>query len=437
MAHSRRLAEAIRERTELPAGPLVIALSGGADSSTLAWLASTASSEVRAVFVDHGLPASHQLRVGAAAVAAQCGIQLDVVEARVDPAAPSFEDTARQARYQALLAAAKPEETVVTGHTSDDQAETVLGNVLRGAGAAGLSGIPVRRGRIHRPLLGVSREQTRALANELSLPFVDDPENESPALRRNRLRRSLIPQLESQFNPALRAALARTAAVISADDAVLEELAGRIPVVADREVVAIPAPALQVAQTAVAARAVRRALSQMRGPHGGTQEEVAAVLSVATGARKGAELTGGLRVEREGPLVVVSGEAPVPAAPVTVSESREIEFDRWVLGVEWLASPPRPRPLGTRTLLADAGVVGEELLVRPATRDDRIDIQSGTKTVADALAERGVPPRLRGRWPVGIANGQVAVIPGIRVSARARPGPNTTRYLQVNFEGRL
>ena len=148
------LADSVRARADLPPGSLLVALSGGADSAVLAWAAVAASDTVRAVFVDHRLDASDQLRAAATSIAAQLGITLDVVEAPIERTAPSFEDAARAARYDALQAAAKPDELILTGHTADDQAETVLGHFLRGAGAAGLAGIPIRRGQIVRPLLG-------------------------------------------------------------------------------------------------------------------------------------------------------------------------------------------------------------------------------------------------------------------------------------------
>ena len=434
MARPRRLAESIRRRVPLPPGPFVVALSGGADSAVLAWLASQSSEGARAVFVDHQLAASGELRAAAGRVADFCELSLDIIEAPIDRGVPSFEEAARHARYQALMAAAKPEESILTGHTSDDQAETVLGNFLRGSGTTGLAGIPARRGRIHRPMLAVSRRETREAAVELGLPFFDDPDNESPARRRNRLRASLIPQLEADFNPALRAVLGRTAQVMAADDDALERLAQRIPVVADGEVVTVPAVALVAAEPAVASRAARRALRAMRGPHGGTHEEIGALLSVARGDQRGAELTGGLRVEREGPLLVISGAQPVPGSPVEISGDADAAFDRWTVSIKTVTEPPSPWPIGTRTLVADAGRVGPSLVLRTAFETDRVDIADGSKSVADALAERGVPRRLRGRWPVLTHAGRVAVIPGVRVAAWAAPGAETSRYLLVNME---
>ena len=120
---------------------LVIALSGGPDSAAAATLAREAGMAIRAIHVDHGLPGSAVMRSAATAIAAELGIDLEVVE--VHPAVTT-ETALREARYEALLTHIDPNETLVTGHTSDDQAETVLMNLLRGAGPRGLAGMPRR-----------------------------------------------------------------------------------------------------------------------------------------------------------------------------------------------------------------------------------------------------------------------------------------------------
>jgi tRNA(Ile)-lysidine synthase len=389
---------------------------------------------VRAVFVDHGLAASSRLREAAGAIAARLGLDLQVVAAPIARDTPSFEDAARDARYEALRAAARSGETILTGHTADDQAETVLGNFLRGAGAGGLAGIPARRGQVARPLLAVYRRETRDLAAALQLAYFDDPDNTAGDVRRNRLRTKLIPHLEEAYNPQLRATLLRSSAVLAADDAVLEAAAAQIPVRNDGEVVTVSAAALAVVPAAVASRVARRALRARRGPHGGTHDEVAAVLEVAAGLRAGAELTGGVRVEREGPMVVLSAGDRVAGTPQRLEPPAVVVFDRWRVTVTEHHRVPTPRPLGARTLTLDAGQAGPDLVIRPLSPDDRIDIGTGTKPVTEALAERGVPRRLRARWPVVSAGDRVVVIPGVRAAAWAWPTGATTRYLVARID---
>ena len=115
------------------------------------------------------------------------------------PPGPNFEARAREARYAALERARERlgATAVLVGHTRDDQAETVLLNVLRGAGVPGLAGMPARRGTVVRPLLGVPRADLAAVCARLLLSPLDDPMNADPAHRRVWLRREVIPALEA------------------------------------------------------------------------------------------------------------------------------------------------------------------------------------------------------------------------------------------------
>ncbi|HWL48369.1 MAG TPA: tRNA lysidine(34) synthetase TilS, partial [Acidimicrobiia bacterium] len=205
MVETRRLKELTGRSGDLlrlPTGNLVVALSGGADSAALAYLIHHQGRDVRAVHVNHGLPASDRLEEAARAVARIVGIALEVVRIEVPPGA-SIEGQARKARYEALLAALQPGETLLTAHTRDDQAETVLMSLLRGAGSAGLAGIPTRIGSVARPMLALTRSDTRELAGLAGLPFYDDPSNLDRGLRRNALRLEVIPDLAARFNPRL------------------------------------------------------------------------------------------------------------------------------------------------------------------------------------------------------------------------------------------
>lgn len=385
----------------LPEGRVVVALSGGADSATLAW-ALSGRAQTRAVTVDHGLPASARLVDAARRIATLLGLDHEVVT--IVPGGSS-ETALRQARLAALEAATTPDEWIATGHTADDQAETVLGNLLRGAGSGGLAGIPRVRGRFIRPLLAVTRADTRALAATLDLPFLDDPQNDDLEIRRNRLRHVTLPVLAYDYNPALRQALVRTARLAAADDETLEERAAAVPLVRDEEAVFVPAGALRTLPEAVASRVVRRALRLIDGPHAGMARSVEAVLAAVDGRTR--TLPGELTARREGPFVVVHGTPPDPPDPITIEPPGEARFGPWriTVGGRGVAVP-----------LADA-----PLRVRAARPGDRIALREGAKKVTDALREAGVAPRLRARWPVVEQHGRIAWVVGVRVAA-AREG---------------
>ena len=209
---TRRLAELTRSisaRSVWPDGELVVALSGGADSAALAALSPGA---VRLAHVNHGFPASPQMEAAARQIADTLGLRLAVH--RLDRV-PANEGVARTERYRALLADLAPGEWLLTGHTRDDQAETVLAHLLRGSGVDGLAGIPRHRQSIWRPLLDVSRSETRELATLRGLAWRDDPQNEDPRPTRNRIRNWLLPTLEAEFNPSVRDALVNAARAFS------------------------------------------------------------------------------------------------------------------------------------------------------------------------------------------------------------------------------
>lgn len=421
-----------RARPGLPNGSVVVALSGGADSAVCAWVAVTAGRPVRALHVEHGLPASADMAAAARRVAATLEIAIDEVVVDVGSGA-SAEGRARDARYRALEEAAKPDESLISGHTADDQAETVLGHLLRGAGAGGLAGIPPRRGRWFRPLLGVTRSETRQLADELGLPYRDDPANLDPRHRRNRIRTDLVPYLETEYNPALRKTLLRSAQLLADDDIELEKLAVKVPIREEAGAFLLPAPLLATLPLAVASRAVRRGLRAARGPHAGLADEVYAVVALTTSATGSVSLAGGLQATREGPWVALHGPTPATPGPAPLNVPGSVEFGPWTISADNVDVTPVTVP-GGRVAVLDGDVVGARLEVRPAAPGERIDINAGTKKVATVLSEAGVAPRLRPGWPIAFAHGMIAWIGGIRTAAWAARMPATESFVTLRME---
>jgi tRNA(Ile)-lysidine synthase len=258
------------------------AVSGGADSLALLALAVAAGCPATAVHVDHGLrPGSAGEAEVVRAAAEQLGAGFQAVTVEVAPG-PNLEARARAARYAALPPGA------LTGHTADDQAETVLLNLVRGAGLDGLAGMAPER----RPLRHLRRRETRALCAALGFEPVADPSNDDPAFRRNRVRHELIPLLDAIAERDVAAVLARQADTARAEVAFLDELACEID--------PTDARALATAPVVLARRAVR---TWLRGA-GGTERHppdaaaVERVLSVARGEAVACELPGGWRVAR-------------------------------------------------------------------------------------------------------------------------------------------
>ena len=255
------------------------AVSGGADSLALLALATAAGLRVTAIHVDHGLrPGSAAEAVVVADAAVRFGAAFRGHRLTVTPG-PNLEARARDARYAVLP------DGVLTGHTADDQAETVLLNLLRGAGATGLSGMT----HAGHPLLALRRAETHALCAELGLRPVDDPSNSDPAFRRNRVRAELVPLLAEIAGRDVVPILTRQAEVLRDDAALLDELAATIDVTDAR--------ALAAAPPALARRAIRRWL-RAGHPYPPPAAAVERVLAVARNERKACEVGDGRRVRR-------------------------------------------------------------------------------------------------------------------------------------------
>lgn len=211
-----------------------IALSGGLDSSVLLHLLADLSRQqalppLSAIHVHHGLQAvADAWPEHCRQFCAELGVPLQVEFVQV-AAGASLERAAREARYAALAGQLAPGELLLTGQHRDDQAETLLFRLLRGAGVRGLAGMPLQRllgqGTLLRPLLGVARSELEAYAQRHGLRWVEDPSNADTRLARNFLRREVLPPLARHW-PQASANLARCAGHLHEAQGLLDELAG-------------------------------------------------------------------------------------------------------------------------------------------------------------------------------------------------------------------
>ena len=260
---------------------MTCAVSGGADSLALLVLAVAAGCEVTAVHVDHCL------RPGSAAeadlvrdAATRYGARFRAERIAVGEG-PNLEARARHARRSVLPADA------LTGHTADDQAETVVLNLLRGAGLDGLAAMAPER----HPVLGLRRAETHALCASEGLAPVVDPSNSDPGFRRNRVRHELLPLMQEIAERDVVPVLVRQAGLLREEAAVLDELAAAID--------PSSAAALATAPPALARRAVRRWLTA-GVDHPPDAAAVERVLEVARCESRATDVGGGRRVARTG-----------------------------------------------------------------------------------------------------------------------------------------
>ena len=266
-----------------PAGTSVqCAVSGGADSLALLVLAVAARCNVTAVHVDHGIrPESHEDAAVVAAAAARFGADFLLRHVEVRPG-PNLEARARAARYSVL------DPGTFLGHTADDQAETVVINLLRGTGLDGLSGMKPD----HRPILALRRSDTSHLCSVAGLIPIQDPTNEDRRFLRNVVRHELLPALSNAADRDVVPILVREAEIMREDADLLNEQACRID--------ATDARALSEAPRALARRAVREWLRPMLDDelHPPGLAAVDRVLDVARGAAKACDVVANKRVVR-------------------------------------------------------------------------------------------------------------------------------------------
>ena len=254
------------------------AVSGGADSVSLLVLACAANLNVTAWHVDHRLREnSHTEAELVAQLATQLGARFESRTVTVEHGA-NTEARAREARYGVLPTG------VMTGHTADDQAETILINLLRGSGTRGLAGMQPTA---QRPLLHIRRSETQALCDALGISVFNDPSNDDERFQRNRIRHEVLPLLESLAKRDLVPVLTRQADLLRDDDDLLNELASALD----------PSDALALANAPIALsrRAIRSWLTNPLVPDSATVERV---LDVARGNTLACDIGLGRQVRR-------------------------------------------------------------------------------------------------------------------------------------------
>ena len=405
----------MREHDLLPPGPLVVAVSGGTDSVALLLLLSEFAPKLGLDL--HVAHFDHRLRAKAAAKDAQFVADLaqsrgaTIRVGRAD-APPKSEDDARDQRYAFLRRAAREvgATLIATGHTRDDQAETVLLHLTRGSGIAGLAGMRPRRDDIVRPLLAIGRAETLAVCKDAKIDPREDRSNADPKYARNRIRHKVLPELE-RINLQAKAALARLAdaaavATDAIDRAADQTLAGattRDGVALDRIDPALLDDALALAWN----RATGRSLAA---------KHRAALAGLAT-TRDGSaslDLPGG-RAVREYDRLRIEGspaahEAPAPDLPLG---DGVVEWRGWTFTVGSHRSG---------TFSAPAPKDGE-LVIRGRRPGDRLAGRLRIK-VQDLFTDAKVPAAARATHPlVATGSGEIWWVVGLKhADGEAVPG---------------
>jgi tRNA(Ile)-lysidine synthase len=417
---------------------VLVAVSGGPDSvALLASLASLGDGRWRigVAHVNHRLRGRDSERDErfVAELARRFGLELHVLDGRIAPGG-NLEERAREARYALLLHEAKLRgyRRIATGHTLDDQAETFLLRLLRGAGPRGLRAIaPERTDGVVRPLIDVTRAEGREFLARVGLRFRRDRTNADPRFTRNRVRRRLLPMLEREFNPNARATLARAAAILAEEDDLLERTARRKMARLVRTG-RIEADGLGRLVPAIARRIVRAWLEGAPAASVPTSEQVETVIALARREEAGAVALGGGEVRKSGGWLrwrPASVAATVVPRPARLPVPGERAFGPYRIRARAGRSPRRPSDAWRAVFDAD-GIRGR-LRVRAPRAGDRIRPLGlgGTKKLQDVFVDARLDREHRSAHPIVETGGEIIWVPGIVRGEAAPVTPRTRRVV--------
>jgi tRNA(Ile)-lysidine synthase len=429
-----------------PARELCVAFSGGADSTAL--LAALAGLKrrpraLRAVHVDHGLhPDSRSWGAHAAEIAKGLKVPCEVLEARVARArGESPEARARAARYRLLAGTLKPGEVLLTAHHEDDQLETVLLMLLRGAGVAGLAAMPevapFAGGLLARPLLTRSRAELEAFVRAAGLPYLEDPSNADEGPDRNFLRLRVLPVIRERW-PGVAATVGRTARHAAEAQQLLESLA-QADLGTARHGESLAASALRALPPERRRNALRFWIAS-RGfsvPPTARLNEIAGPLLAARADAQPAVEWPGVRLERQAGLLTLrsAGRAAREGGEGASALPREIAW-------AWRAEPACLLPDGGQIeLRADAhgpvnlGVLPARLTIRWRRGGERLAIAPGgpRRTLKSLLRESQLPPAERARLPLIYGGARLLAVGDLWLDASVQAGPRARRRARLVY----
>lgn len=463
----RRTERVLRDSGIAPGGSLIIGVSGGADSLALVHILSRLRESLRLTLyvahLDHGIRGkeSEDDATFVQNTLRQWGIPVFLRRANMrQHLRPSenvvSEGQARQVRYRffAQLADELKVDVVATGHTSDDQAETLLLHLVRGTGLTGLAGMQTLstmaveqlQVRLFRPFLEIPRSDTQAYCDFLNLYPRQDSTNLSLEPLRNRIRLHLLPTLE-EYNPAIKDSLRRLARSAARQIAYLDQQAQEIwadavqvesfGLTLDREV-------FGSLQTALQSHLIRLAYGQLRGgvPQELEQSHVEEMLYQMKGpSGRSSDLPGSIKfiVERSRGILTKEARMLDRNPPLNRSNALAIpgttQLPGWTVSAELVVSPTEyPESLAYEAIL-DLNAVGRDLLVRGRLQGDRFQPlgMEQEKRLQDFLVDIHVPSHLRDQIPLLVSQQGIAWVVGHRIAHWARLKEDTNESVKLTF----
>jgi tRNA(Ile)-lysidine synthase len=440
----------IQKRWAEPGTRWVVGVSGGVDSMVLLHLLCELSKEIPASIIAAHL--NHCLRDRESdrderfvkEISERWGIPVEI--AREDVGAVARREklpvqvAARKVRYRFFEEVMKRREGtwLVLGHHADDVSETVMMRLLRGASVQGLSGIPLRKGFVIRPLLPFKRQEIAAYADRNGVPYVEDSSNQKLKYLRNRVRHDLLPAIRKAYQPAFDKQLRRYAGYFGEIHSLLSELAEK----AMHGVVG-PEGEILLKKFRRIPAAVQRALLEAHLLENGFVKtplsfvQLDAILGMAA-RRAGTQtlnLSGGLIAVREYDTLRFEKPAVVKGfTPLVCPVPGQVKIPETGLSfmVETLHAPPRDLRSNEREAYVNGDRIGSSLLVRSFQPGDRF-VAHGKIKLKKFFIDARIPARRRPAVPIIVADGSIVWVGGLRVDRRFFVVPGTRRILKLRL----
>jgi tRNA(Ile)-lysidine synthase len=432
--------EEVRRGAPLAAGERVLALvSGGRDSICLldVLVAICGRDHLRALHVNYGLRGeeSDGDERHVRAVCEELGVELVVCAAARPPQRGNLQAWARDLRYTRATQLAGPAELIATGHTASDQAETVLYRLAASPGRRALLGMSPREGRLVRPLLALTREQTTAHCTARGLSWREDSSNDGERFVRGLVRRGLLSDLRA-IHPTAERNLLRSVEILRAEAAVLDELVrstlGGARSVALTRLRELPRPLGRLLLIRLAEDAGGRAV-----PGAGARLEELLALG-ARGGSAALDLGAGVRAVVEyGVLRFEPARAARTPPATSLALPGSAAFGPWTLRgrIEDAAAAvaAAPRSAGLLAALDADALGGRPLAVRAARPGDRMRPLGldGTRTLQDLFTDRRIPRSQRALTPVLECAGEIAWVPRVATAEAFRVAATTRRVALI------
>lgn len=449
---------------------LIVAVSGGPDSvalmKALTMMAPEYELSLVVAHLNHGLRGAEADREEDYVRSLSHSMDLECVSGKIDIAAlkepgKSLEELCREQRYAFLKKAAVDygANKIALGHHRQDQAETVLMNLLRGSGSEGLRGMtPVREGLIIRPLLQVSIKEILAFLEEMGLAFASDSSNAHDCYLRNRIRHQLLPLLKEGFNCRIEENLCRTAEIMRLDDDYLaKEVEGwlcRWGLTSQAGDKRLPLAEFHKLHVALQQRVIKHLLARAsRSGQGISYKHVRAALALACGSQGSAslDLPGGVVVRREYHTLIISratgrhagsagrgtSENRAFCYPVNIPGRIEVPEAGLSINFQFTARPDQAIFLtpGSPIVYLDYGALRPPLVIRNVIPGDRMQPlgMEGRKKIKALFIDAKVPRAERNKLPLLADQQSVIWAVGLRISSRVVITEKTRQVLKVEI----